>query len=133
MQFQLRTLFHLVCLASAGSIAISGAIEGRPEKIAFPFMLLGLSYASIVAIRLRKTVVRFPWDVTQFVICWILFSIYVTAGVISLAGRVSRNFSSVSIIGDYMLMAGAPIVIWAVYRLIDIYRRAKLDGEDDYA
>ncbi len=136
MQYSLGSLFHFCYLAAALSLTLSGIQTGRMEKVIPPLFMAGMFYTMIVAYRLRHTIARFAWDVTIFSVCWIFLISYATAAmsylhVLSTKGLAPR-FVVVDVINKGLSFGLAPLAAWAVYCLVQIYRRAKLEPEDDY-
>lgn len=131
MQFHLRSLFHLCCLASAGSIAASGALEGRPQKILLPMFILGACYTTIVGYRLRKTIARFAWDVSKFVFCWFFLTLYGVILVAHLHSLSTRVWFPVPLIRS-VTWGLAPLAIVCAYCTFTTYLRAKTEPEEDF-
>jgi hypothetical protein len=132
MQFSLRSLLHLCCFASAGSLAIRGAISGKSGAILVPSAAIGVCYTIIVAYRLRKTIARFPWDLANFFFSWLFLVAYVALVVTYLHSLKEQSFRAMSLVRG-ITIGLSPIALWAAYRIARIYWRAKYEPEDDYA
>jgi hypothetical protein len=131
LQFGLRSLFHLCCIASAASIAASGVLEGKPQRILLPMFVLGTFYTTIVAYRLRNTIARFAWDVSKFVFYWFLATMYGVVLVAQLHSLSTKTWFPEQLIRG-LALGLAPFALWAMYCLFTIYERAKREPEDDY-
>jgi hypothetical protein len=130
-QFSLRSLFHLCCFASAGSLAASGVLSGQPGKIIVPLATLGACYTVIVAYRIRKTIARFAWDLVNFFFSWLFLVAYIAIVVAYLHSLKGPSWYAMPLVRG-ITIAFAPVALWAAYRAARIYWRAKYEPDDDY-
>lgn len=130
MQFSLAKLFQLVGVICLACLVVDALRLGRPDKAVMPLLVLGAVYCSLVGYRLRKTIARFPWEVTKFAVSWVFLIGYGLLLFEYWRSRTPVGWLASPIVNGFFSVL-APFAIWALYCISDIYRRSKVDPEED--